>query len=233
MKFFFEAPKNYPDMLNKIATYTFVGLLAWFYILGRVWPEASTILNKFSVNIKFAGFDLPLGYLVSAGGLAIFARMIKFHDKLSILFRIRYRFDVYRVLKPMAEKVGYNLNKVDIAILKTQRNDLMNNVFYKYASSTSPKIDAHIVIMALDTWCWFWILLENMIVAAPFVMILFKLNKIKYLYAFGVIGIIGLLAMVYLYYACIGNAKKQINAILADKASEKGIKKVFKDALRR
>lgn len=46
--------------------------------------------------------------------------------------------------------------------LRDKRSELMNDVFYAYASSTKEKckIDFHHVTIALDQWSWVWIMTE-------------------------------------------------------------------------
>lgn len=37
-------------------------------------------------------------------------------------------------------------------------------IYNKYASSTNPVIDSHSIILTLNEWCWYWILLDSTLI---------------------------------------------------------------------
>src|SRR5690606_15472439 len=88
------------------------------------------------------------------------------HDRISDIFFIRRNFDVKHILLPTARNVGVNIDKEIINKIIKERRPLMNQVFYRYASSRNePVVDKHLIEKALDTWSWFWVFLEASIIA--------------------------------------------------------------------
>jgi hypothetical protein len=75
---------------------------------------------------------------------------------------IRKRFDVSEILHPLAIVTASSLTAEKVREIARRREDLMKKTFYKYASSSPGKaaIETHYIIMALDQWCWYWIVLE-------------------------------------------------------------------------
>jgi hypothetical protein len=171
----FATVGTYSEMLNKIATWTFVAaLVATALVRARV-PQVDTALGVFSFKVPVAGMDFPLGTLLPAFGLAVLSRVAKLHDRLSDLFGIRRRFDRQEILLPMALSVGASLTPDQIEKLETNRRGLMGEVFYRFVSSDKSKsqIDSHYVTMALDQWSWYWVVLEVAFVIALAGVILF------------------------------------------------------------
>jgi hypothetical protein len=78
------------------------------------------------------------------------------HNKISDLFQIRKKFDVSYILIPLSKAVEIPIDENYKNVLKTNRKTLMADVFYKYASSTNPQIDKHLIWIALDKWSWYW-----------------------------------------------------------------------------
>jgi len=95
------------------------------------------------------------------------ARSIRLHDRISDVFRIRLRFDVDYLLLPLARDSGANVGALSMAKLRKERGRLMAKTFYKYASSTDPVIDKHLIYQALDWWSWYWVLVEAVAVFLP------------------------------------------------------------------
>jgi len=161
---FFKAVGDYPKMLNKIALSTFVGTILAVSLLRHELPVFDSYLSRLSVPVEIGrGLSVPFGTILPAFAAALLSRIFKWHDRLSDIFRIRQRFDVSEILFPMAIGSGASLSAEQIRAIKKNRQEMMNRVFYKYASSTKGKavIDTHYVTMALDQWCWYWIVLEQ------------------------------------------------------------------------
>jgi len=160
---FFKAVGDYPKMLNKIAVSTFTGTILAIWLLRYEVPALDNLLKPLSVPIKvFGDVNLPLGTILPALVVAALSRMFKLHDRISDIFRIRQRFDVGEILFPMAIASGASLSGDQIRAIRKNCKSMMYKVFYKYASSTAGKavIDSHYITMALDQWCWYWIVLE-------------------------------------------------------------------------
>jgi hypothetical protein len=161
----FTTVSDYPTMLNKIAWGNFANSIACVWILRYNITPFDSLLSKLNIPVKiFDGFSLPLGTLILAIIIALISRAIKYHDKLSDLFQIRKRFDVFHILVPLAVLSNANCSVEKIESFRSHRRNLMNNVFYKYASSSpgKAKIETHYITMALDQWSWYWMLLEAM-----------------------------------------------------------------------
>jgi hypothetical protein len=95
--------------------------------------------------------------------LAWVSHAIQLHNRLSDAFGIRNRFDRNYILLPLAVLTGVQLSPIKLNALKANRELLMEKVFYRYASSRAdkPLVDKHHIERALDTWSWYWILVEG------------------------------------------------------------------------
>lgn len=224
----FAAPKDYAEMLNKIMFYTYFGSLGCTVLIGMVSPEISTFLNKFTITVNVIVFDkLPIAYAIVPLVIALAARISKLHDRISDLFRIREVFDIQEILIPLAGGVGVPVDIKMLAVLKQQRDQLMYKVFYKYASSTKPIIDSHLIIFALDKWSWFWILIELIVVCviALIVLLILAAHQAAAWLATGIIT--ATLAATFINRACASLAHAQVTEILSDAARGAEIRTVF------
>lgn len=88
--------------------------------------------------------------------------IFKIHDKLASLLRIRFNYDKKVIVNGFLEraKIERDLKSLD----QKATNAIMSQVFYKYASSTNPVIDSHSIILTLNEWCWYWILLDSTLI---------------------------------------------------------------------
>ncbi|HEX4002897.1 MAG TPA: hypothetical protein VHX36_09615 [Candidatus Acidoferrales bacterium] len=171
----FASPNNYPEMLNKISVWTFADSLVLTVIIGLVCPAAARILGRYPIRIEIYGsLTVPILYIVPPVIVAVISRIVRLHDKVSDLFAIRQNFDVFHILLPLAGAVGCALDLDKLEVLKNKRRELMNKTFYRYASSTEPKIQKHLIVSALDKWSWYWILVEFLIIGiCAFAVLLF------------------------------------------------------------
>lgn len=161
----FASPTDYPEMLTKISIWTFVDSLLLTVLIGLACPAAARLLGKYPFKIEiYGGLTVPIFYIIPPVMIAVIARIIRLHDKVSDLFAIRENFDVFHILLPLAGAVGCAVDLDKLVILRNKRKDLMNKSFYHYASSTEPKIQKHLIISALDKWSWYWILVEFMVI---------------------------------------------------------------------
>ena len=156
---FLGQPESYSDMLQRIFVATLsVGLLCTFWI-SSVSPAFKHFLNSWNTETSIGLIDgLKAWYLLIPLTVALFSRIILLHDKISDLFKIRRRFDINHIIKPIAAQVGFEEKNIDWYI--ENRDTLMRNIFYKYASFIDPKIDTQLVRTAADRWGWFWCMIE-------------------------------------------------------------------------
>lgn len=214
----FATVDDYPGMLNKISTFTFGASILGLWLLRAEFATLDALLAPLNLSIPLlSGLSIPLGTLLPAFVVAFLSRVFKFHDRLSDLFRIRHRFDVSAILFPLAKVCGANLSADQIRQVKKRREDLMYRVFYRYASSSPDKaiIEKHYITMALDQWCWYWIVLE--LCALAFFLALVFLIAQRYLLAglflAGVLVSVGLLQLIR--KLCVGYAKQEVAEIAA------------------
>jgi len=227
----FETVGDYPKMLIKIATSTFVAAILALALLRQQFAPVDKLLEPLSIPIPVAGgLDLPLGTVLPAFLLAGLSRIFKLHDRISDLFLIRQRFDVSEILFPLAIGSGASLNGDQIRAIRNGRESLMYKVFYKYASSTPGKavIDSHYITMALDQWCWYWIVIE--VTFLVFVLGATFLLTARYLLAAtffaGVLGAVGVLQLIR--NLCSDYALQEVEAILEKPQRKLEVGEVFR-----
>lgn len=154
-------PKDYSEMLLKIAIFTFFSLLGAAYLLNLYSPPISQLLNAWSLKVDvWLVKELPVGWMLTVLLLTIVARVAKLHDRISDVFRIREHFDLDHFLLPLAEGVGMEGEAELRKLLKTNRDEQMYTIVYKYAGFKEPEIDHQLVLSAFDNWCWYWVILE-------------------------------------------------------------------------
>ena len=228
----FDSPKNYSEMVEKIAKSTFVISLFLLYFLTCMNSEFNSFMTQISFNVEyeFIGIKLNLALLYLPLLIGIAEHIFKIHDKISTLFGIRNRYDKYVIAAKILIicKIKRNIKKLDSHEVK----EILSKAFYKYASSTNPVIDQHYINLAINEWCWYWIVLDTtvlfLIIGILFLVIKwswFNLLVILAIFAFLLLTmkLIKLQAEVY--------TKEEIRVIFSDKEREDEIKKELKDAL--
>lgn len=224
----FKTPENYKEMLDTIGWYTFSFLVLYMLIIRANISSIDSFLTKFepNFNIPILGINFEFFTVFIPVFLAVFSRSIKLHDKLSNRLGIRSKFDVDHVLKRYLEKLG--INNITDDELQKNRSNLMGRVFYEYTSSTEgkSKIDRHNIVMALDQWTWFWIVLEANFYLL-FVTIIFCFSEWRYALTLAVTMILSSTYMNFSYKESIKNVNAQISEILANEEFKNEIKGVF------
>ncbi len=225
----FAAVSDYPSMLNKVALYTFfistllLGLIYWQIPSFREWVPA------LQFKIPDTDIQVPAIIVVLAFAAAFASRLIKLHDRLSDLFGIRRRFDVYSILFPMAAASGVALTLEKQAKLFKDREELMTRVFYKYASSSPGKaqIELHAITMALDQWSWYWILVEAAFwIFAAALVLLFAGNSLAPWMFLLDLGTLWLLQGVR--SLCSGYARDEVRQILESESRAAAVAEDFR-----
>lgn len=154
----FFGPKNYSEMLWKIALADFWLTLACTFLV-RQDPWVDGLFSRLEHLPGFREFatavkapDVNLGGFAIALAVHIFSRVTRFHDRISDFFKIRARFDRANILLPLAVMSGVHMTPRQIENLKRDRHPLMRETFCKYASSRSekPLVDKHDIESALE-----------------------------------------------------------------------------------
>ena len=169
---------------------------------------------SFGWQYKYGGFKLYISYFYFPLFFSVFENIFKLHDRISDLIGIRFRFDRDVIIsKYLSElKLSQKINRVN----HSNRDTIMHDIFYKYASSTNPKIDRHLIDRALEIWSWYWILLDT-IACIGILGILSLSYYFSWSTCFVLIVIITIcLAIMYTIkkYQCREYAIAEVNAIL-------------------
>ena len=228
----FGQVKDYESMLNRIAFGTFVASLAtaWWVL------KASGLLLSVSKNVpgtlKIGGNEIPLQLAIPAFVIALVSRGIRLHDRVSDFFGIRAAFDVRAILLPLARGVGFPEDSKTAPRMSKSRQQLMEHVFYPYASSTdnNPAVGRHLVVMALEQWSWVWTCVEATVVCllgALCLVIGYRADAAIPLLVAAVALCVVVLAMMP---SCFSYARRQVEIIIADPGRRVAVRSVF-DAL--
>lgn len=225
----FAPVSSYAEMLSKIAIWTFASSLGATVTLRWNCPEIDAFLGRLAVPVPIEDLNIPLGTALPAFAMALVSRIFKLHDRLSDVLGIRRRFDRQEILIPLAAATGSSLTVEQIQKVDSRRDELMGRVFYKYASSSADtsKIDVHYVILALDQWSWYWVVLEALFVMAISGGLLFFYGgaKLAVVAAWAVTAGIGLLQLIR--GSCAKYAADEIREILRIDGASAEIRKAF------
>jgi hypothetical protein len=219
---------DYRTMLNRICWFTAASACVGTWLLRFHFPAVETTLAPLDIKIELWGVkDVKLlGYILPGLAVALVARVIRLHDRISDIFGIRKRFDAKHILVPLASGAGIRQKDTTLGIMKAVRDDLMGPVFYKYASSTNPQIDKHLICEALDWWSWYWVIVES---ATIFVIVAIVLLFARAWETVGLIMIICIVAFLvvlpFLKHHCARYAKREVDEILMDSTRKKEVRK--------
>lgn len=214
----FDRPTNYNEMLNKIGAFTFLEALLLTLLVGWASPQAGALLGSYALPIKVFSIEIPLLYVVPAVIIALIARIVRLHDKVSDVFGLRSMFDLYRVLVPLAGAIGVAVDESLRTALSQLRKKAMQRTFYQFASFEDPKISKALVLSAIDVWTWYWILGELLVLLATAGVLLLFLHAFQV--AAYVILCTWLLTILFcsFYNVCGAKADHQINEIVSDQS---------------
>jgi hypothetical protein len=214
----FVTVKSYGAMLNQIAISTFAIALALVSLFRHLIPSIDKALSPFSFAIPLWNLNFPLATVAIAGAIAFTARIFKMHDIVSDLMGIRQRFDVSQILYPLALTSGAIVNGRKLRRIEEMRSDLMNETFYKYASSDATRtvIDRHLVEMALDMWRWYWACLEAIVLLIPSSALLLLYSPTKWGGGLATAVIVILFGMTFIRGHCADYARDEVAAITDD-----------------
>jgi len=221
-------PESYSEMLERIfATTLATGFLCTVF-LAQGSPAVHDLVNRISASADIGPLKgVKALYVLIPLGIAIFARVIKLHDKISDIFRIRKRFDTRHILLPMAERLGFDINNPFRASVENDRIQAMYAVFYPYAGFAEPAIDQQLVRTALDNWGWFWVALEAAFLTLVTLIVFFAIGRWNHgLLTLGVL-ILLILFLFYQWSVCKRSASAQVEAILQDAERADKVRRYF------
>jgi len=203
-------------MLNKIGLSTFLCTLALTWVVGHFSAPIAALLKSETPTVEILTVKIPLLYVVPAAIIAIAARVVRLHDKISNVLGIRERFDLNRILIPLCQALQIPVDNRFKEKLRNQRTSVMARTFYRYASFEEPKISKALVLSSADRWTWYWILLEGCAVLAIAGAALLGLRA--YAGAGAVLAVLLIAVLVFsTYYSVCGRlADAQIEEIVAD-----------------
>lgn len=221
---------DYPSMLNRIFLFTAISSSVATWMLRNHFPWFNDQLKFLDINV-----DLPfvkeitvLGYLLPGIAVAFFARAIRLHDRISDFMRIRERFEVNEILRPLAEQCGVPIGNLSLDLVRAARRRLMGRVFYKYTSSTTPKIDRHLINEALDWWSWYWSIIESLAVfVAAGVTLLFAHPMWHGWAVLSGCLVVAVIALPFFRAHCARYAADEVYAILAEETRKGQVLKAF------
>jgi hypothetical protein len=226
---------DYTEMLATLGWLFLVVNFCILFFLRSSIPKFDLFLNNIDNYIPKVippSISALSSVLVIAIFVSIVSHAVRLHDKISDIFRIRIDFDVYKILLPLALLSGATVRSNEIDRVWSQRNDLMQKVFYKYASSAKKEtlVDKHDIISALTNWLWFWFFLESIIQFAIAAIVLYFFSSVeRALILFSAI-VPMLIVGRFIYRSASKYAMHQIKQIVENESACKEVKAAF-DAL--
>ena len=237
----FSSTKDYSEMVDKISHSVFVISTALLFLLSQVCNEFSQVLAKlsFGATIEIFNIKLNLAIFYCPFIMGMLEHMFKLHDIWSSLLGIRRRFDKKIIVKEIFLQCGI---KKDISKLTDEQvRKIMGTCFYKYASSTNPKIDSHNITLVLTEWCWFWIILDTLILydVVGMIWLIISWWNGRNFFVFIVIELLLIGILILVNVTTKKYSKEEVVAILkindrditGDKKMEEIVKEAVKNAL--
>ncbi len=226
---FFKTVSTYGAMLNKLAIANFFVMLGAIYFITTQSNELKNIAASFSLDISISGFKIPAGYLLPPLAIAVFFRIIKLHDRISDVFRLRVFYDWEYVLNPMRKAVGSVITR---KVVLSNRGSLMYKTFYRYASShgENPVVDKHLIEMVLDQLTWYWMVIESAFIVFCVFIVLIYLEAFEHALFVFYLGLGLVVFSKYLQLTCSKYTRKEVDVILDSAPRKREIKEHF-DAL--
>jgi hypothetical protein len=185
---------------------------------------------SFGVEYELFGIKLYMALLYIPLIISVLENAIQLHDLLQKPLKIRESFDRKVIITSFLDKLEIEHTNQTLKSKKLY-NAVMYGVFYKYASSTNPRIDEHVIGLALGTWCWFWIIFDTEILFLILGFIFVVLNGSKQIIGLYVIGNFALVVLMALLISRAAvRSRSEVNAILMTSEREQ-IKETITSAL--
>lgn len=227
---FIGQPADYSEMLKRIFWSSVATSIGCILLIANASQPITDFLDSIPIKVDYGQLkDIQVLYVFIPFLIALFSRQIKLHDKISSIFRIRYRFDTLNILFPMAKGVGFALTDEVRRKIQIHRIRLMYNVFYPYAGFNKPKIDEQLVRTAADNWGWLWSLVESSFLLIVTATILGYMKRWDLVMWIIIVVFVWLLFMLYHWVGCKKGGQRQVDAILADPDRKSSILSHFQD----
>ncbi|MBA6390007.1 hypothetical protein H4J38_04335 [Colwellia sp. BRX10-3] len=222
----FKTIDNYGAMLNKLASINFIVLLILLHFISTQSEVVQKFLDGYSWEVTVVSLKIPIGYFLPCFVAALFGRIIKLHDRISDLFRIRPWYDWIYILEPMLKEVGSKQSK---KVILNNRGSIMLKVFYKYASSKDPNsvVDKHLIELVMDQLSWYWIVLESSLSIFIATIILLYLKCFDHVHVVFYIGLGLIVFAKTIQNGCSKYTKREVSKILEYPPRRKEIKDEF------
>ncbi|MFA5192977.1 MAG: hypothetical protein WC740_19895 [Verrucomicrobiia bacterium] len=166
-------------------------------------------------------------YVLVPLAVALLSRVFRLHDKISDLFYIRFAFDTFNILFPMATLSGHDLTPRLKAAIRSAREPAMYAVFYRYAGFPEPRIDRQLVRTALDNWGWFWVAVESFALILVTTICLLSMNAQRDVGLCATILLVLLAFLVLQWFVCRATAAKEVRAVLEDSERKSAVRAYF------
>lgn len=179
----FGQPESYSDILQRVFYMTVATGVICTFLLVNASPTFQKFMDSISTEADIGPVkNLKILYVLLPLLLGIFSRMIRMHDRISDLLRIRHIFDTRYLLFPLAQGTDIPLtNNLKKKIIKDRVN-LMDKVFYPFARFRNPIIEEQLVRTAADNWGWFWVFIESSVLIILTMVILALIQQWNYVY---------------------------------------------------
>lgn len=229
----FENPKSYAEMTKKISYTVFLFALFGLFFVSQISSDFADFMKSisFKMSAEFYGMKLNLSLLYIPIVIATLENVFNIHDKLSDLFGIRYRYDKNIIIGHFLKVL--NMDKYIQKVNRKNRESIMNEIFYEYVSSTSPKIDPHLIYLALGAWSWYWIFLDTFLVTL-LVGIFLLIQKFS-VPALTILLIVLFVLLIFMCLKknidCIRHSISEVDKILSYRPWKRKVAEYFKNAL--
>lgn len=224
----FGQPSDYSEMLERVF---FMSIVSGF-VCTVLLAIASPTFHRFIDSFRFKG---EIGFIKGVSALyyaipffiVFVIRVLKLHNRISDVFKIRFYFDTEYLLFPLAQGSGILLSPELKNKIRRARGKAMGKVFYPYASFIDPVIDKQLVRTAADNWGWFWVFVESIVIFGGTSVVLAMLQTWRVLIICGFVILLEFIFLRILWSDCKRSANRQIEAILEDCGREKDISQYF------
>lgn len=158
----FESPKNYNELLPKLNRATFF-ITFVFFILLRIFNFVPFVEFKKDLIPPLKDYKEIIDWIFSFGVIPLIAAFMalflssffEMHNKVTKLLGIRFFWDKYFIVKPLAKRANSEMELTTSTVKK-----IMNELYYPQVKN----IDQHYVELFWRYALPFWILFEHVIV---------------------------------------------------------------------
>jgi len=224
----FGQPGSYSDILQRVFWSSLATGLGCTVVLAKASPAVGELVDSIQTEADLGPVKgLKVLYVLIPFVVALVSRIIKLHDRISDVARIRFIFDTQYMLFPLCRGAGVALTDARQASIRRNRVDAMYKTVYKYAGFEKPAIDTQRVRTAADNWGWFWVLTESSFLLAVSSIILAVLWAQPYMTGVLFVLLLVLILLLVQWRACVRSAKPQVDAILSDPGRKAAVQAYF------